>query len=148
MVLRNFDPVEWTLRFHTDVRAPKVPVIESDPRLTILAYDREAKLQLRLSGLGSIVREGPIADEAWAGSTNFARRCYLGAGPGEPATIATSGLPPEFEGVEPDVEELAPARANFAVLLVKVLEADWFCLAHSGHRRAIVGPDEARWVTP
>lgn len=148
MVLRSFDPLDWRIRFHTDVRSPKVSVVESDPRVTILAYDRDAKLQLRLAGRGRIVREGHVVDEAWAASTNFARRCYLGAGPGEISSMPTSGLPPEYEGIEPEDEALRPARANFAVLQVEVLEADWFCLAHTGHRRAIVTRDGGRWVAP
>lgn len=148
MVLRDFDPGSWTLRFHTDARAPKVRVIESDPRVTVLAYDRDSNLQIRLTGHGRILRDGEIVEAAWAQATNFARRCYLGAGPGEETDGPDSGLPSELEGVEPDDAQLVPARSNFAVLLVEIREADWFCLAHSGHRRAIVNRHEGRWVTP
>jgi 3-hydroxyisobutyrate dehydrogenase len=95
---------------------------------------------------------GPIADAAWAAGTNFARRCYLGEGPGSVSEVPTSGLPPEFEGAEPDDEQLTPARANFAVLLIDVAEVDWLYLAHTGHVRAQftrVGEGwEGRWVTP
>ncbi|HCY02993.1 MAG TPA: flavin-binding protein, partial [Erythrobacter sp.] len=47
MVLRAFDADSWLLRFHTDVRSPKVAVIETDSRIGVLAYDRQAKIQLR-----------------------------------------------------------------------------------------------------
>ena len=148
MVLRAWDAESRTLRFHTDVRAPKVTVIEHDPRIAVLAYDKEAKLQLRMRGTGRIERQGPIADAAWQSADNFARRCYLGEGPGAVADEPTSGLPPEFEGVEPSDAELIPARKNFAVLLVEVEAFDWFHLAHTGHRRALFDGEGARWIAP
>lgn len=148
MVLRAFDEASWLLRFHTDVRSPKVAVVEADPRIAVLAYDRPAKLQIRLRGKGAILRDGAVVDAAWEESTRFARRCYLGAGPGETALGPTSGLPPSLEGREPDDAELAPARKNFALLMVAVESIDWFCLAHTGHRRAIVTRGSGSWVTP
>ena len=148
MVLRGFDPESWTLRFHTDARSPKVAVIEDDPRIGVLAYDKQAKLQLRLRGTGRIVTTGQAVDSAWSQSDNFARRCYLGSGPGEHSDQPTSGLPTEFEGVEPTDDQVNPARENFALLLVQIEEADWFSLAHTGHRRALFIGDEGRWISP
>jgi len=150
MVLRQFDRVGWRLRFHTDARSPKVDVIGDGAPVGVLFYDREAKVQVRCRGRGWIERDTPLVDEAWAKSTNFARRCYLGEGPGAVSDTPTSGLPSQFEGTEPSDEELVPARENFAVLLVELEEADWFSLAHTGHRRAIIhlASGEGRWVSP
>jgi hypothetical protein len=150
MVLRAFDRVGWRLRFHTDARSPKVGVIADGAPVGLLFYDREAKLQIRCKGRGWIERDTPLVDEAWAESTNFARRCYLGEGPGAVSDTPTSGLPPQFEGVEPTDAELEPARTNFAVLLVELETADWFSLAHNGHRRAQIAlaSGEGRWLTP
>ena len=149
MVLRAFDADRWTLRFHTDARSPKVAVIEGDPRMAVLAYDRDAKVQSRLRGTARIERGGEIVDAAWAESTNFARRCYLGEGPGAVSNEPTSGLPPEFERDEPDDVQLVPARENFAVLLMQAEEIDWFSLAHNGHRRAVLARNGAgRWIAP
>lgn len=153
MVLRGFDRSAWTLRFHTDTRAPKVAAIAADPRMAVLFYDQGAKLQLRVRGTGAILRDDPLTDAAWANSDNFARRCYLGEGPGASGDAPFSGLPPEFEGTEPSDEQLLPARAHFAVLLITLAEIDWLYLAHTGHVRAQFarGPDggwEGRWVSP
>ena len=152
MVLRAFDPASWTLRFHTDTRAPKVAVIEADPRIGLLLYDKAQKIQLRLQGTGRIERTGPVADAAWAAGDNFARRCYLGEGPGAASDHPISGLPSQFEGTEPDDAQLLPARPNFAVLLVELHRLDWFTLAHTGHRRAQfsrTGDDwQGQWVSP
>jgi len=152
MVLRAFDEARAVLRFHTDIRSPKVTAIAADPVVAVLLYDSNAKVQIRAHGQGWVEQAGPVADAAWAASTNFARRCYLGEGPGSTSDRPTSGLPPEFEGVEPDDEQLIPARKNFALLLIELQEVDWLHLAHTGHlraqfKRAGEGWD-GRWVTP
>lgn len=146
MVLRAFDASGWALRLHTDVRAPKVAVIGADPRIAALFYDKGAKIQIRARGQGGIVTQGPEVDAAWSASTNFARRCYLGDGPGVAADAPISGLPPEFEGVEPDDAQLVPARANFALLKITVTAFDWLYLAHTGHVRAqFLRADNGEW---
>lgn len=150
MVLRAFDRVGWRLRFHTDARSPKCDVIGEGASVGVLVYDREAKLQIRCKGRGWIERDTALVDAAWKESTNFARRCYLGEGPGAVSDAPTSGLPVQYEGVEPSDEALRPARENFAVLLVELETADWFSLAHTGHRRAQIdlASGGGRWVSP
>jgi 3-hydroxyisobutyrate dehydrogenase len=153
MVLRAFDSQAWTLRLHTDARAPKAQMIAVDPRMAVLFYDKGAKIQIRARGAGAIVRDGAEVDAVWATSTNFARRCYLGDGPGAVADTPTSGLPPEFEGVEPDDAQLVPARDNFALLKITLIALDWLYLAHTGHvraqfTRAATGEWAGRWVSP
>ncbi|MET4131560.1 pyridoxamine 5'-phosphate oxidase [Porphyrobacter sp. MBR-155] len=154
MVLRAFDRESGRLRLHTDARSPKAQVIAADPRVAVLFYDRDAKIQIRARGTGQIITTGPQLDSAWATSTNFARRCYLGEGPGAPSQHPTSGLPSEFEGVEPDDAQLIPARENFALLMITITALDWLYLAHTGHIRAQFtradgGAEwQGRWVTP
>lgn len=153
MVLREFDSAAWTLRFHTDTRAPKVNPIEADPKMAVLFYDKGAKTQIRGTGKGAILRDAPMTDTAWDNGTNFARRCYLGDGPGVVSDAPYSGLPPELEGVEPTDFQLEPARKNFAVLLVTLSEIDWLYLSHTGHVRAQFsrgqgGEWQGRWVSP
>ncbi|MBV7259596.1 pyridoxamine 5'-phosphate oxidase family protein [Erythrobacter crassostreae] len=152
MVLREFDAEAFTLRFHTDTRAPKVEVIDADPRMAVLFYDKDAKVQIRVRGRGKVLRDAPVTDAAWEAGDNFARRCYLGDGPGTSSATPTSGLPPEFEGVEPTAEQVAVGRPNFSVLLVELEEIDWFYLAHTGHVRALFTREgeewNGRWVSP
>lgn len=137
MVLRACEVGLSRLRFHTDARSPKAQAIGSGSPVSVLAFDAEAKVQLRLRGTGRIEVRGPDADAAWAAATAFARRCYLAeAAPGTPAGHALSGLPEAVEGLMPSEEQLLPARDNFAVLLIEVLHLDWLYLAHNGHRRA------------
>lgn len=155
MVLRDFDPQSYTLRFNTDARSPKLCVVDSTPAVSVLLYDKEAKIQIRVRGTGRIERDGSIADRAWAQSDNYARRCYLAENaPGTASAEATSGLPEWVEGIRPTDDQIAPGRANFAVLLVRIEQIDWFYLANSGHRRALVTIAENRedfeigWISP
>lgn len=153
MVLRAFDTTSWALRFHTDSRAPKAQVVAADSRIAVLFYDKGAKIQIRARGTGAILTRGDEVDRAWASGTNFARRCYLGEGPGTASDTPTSGLPPEFEGVEPDDAQLVPARENFALLRIALTAFDWLYLAHTGHvraqfARADTGEWCGRWVSP
>ncbi len=153
MVLREFNSNAWTLRFHTDNRAPKVAAIEADPRMSVLFYDKNSKIQIRAKGRGLILQDDPVSQAAWDNGTNFARRCYLGEGPGAQSDVPTSGLPDEFEGYEPTDEQLIPARENFAVLLIDLTDLDWLYLAHTGHVRAQFTKDgsgdwQGRWVSP
>lgn len=158
MVLREFNSQRSTLRFHTDTRAPKVAAIAADPRMAVLFYDKGAKIQIRARGKGRVLVDDPLAQEAWDKGSNFARRCYMGAGPGALSDEPTSGLPAELEGREPSDEQLVPARANFAALMIELLELDWLYLAHTGHVRAQFtrgddgdwngGEWDGRWVSP
>ncbi len=154
MVLRAFDSARWALRLHTDARSPKAKVVGADSRVAVLFYDKGAKIQIRARGEGRILTTGDEVDTAWANGTNFARRCYLGDGPGAASDAPTSGLPPEFEGAEPDDAQLIPARDNFALLMITITAFDWLYLAHTGHVRAqFVRNSEAsdwrgHWVAP
>lgn len=155
MVLRAFDHASATLRFHTDARAAKVEQIGDSGPVSILAYDAHAKRQFRLTGVARIETDTPAADKAWAEATLFARRCYLAdPAPGTVSDVPVSGLPPEIEGRKPDDDlEVAPGRANFALLFAQISTIEFLHLAHTGHRRAIFhrqpqGGWASDWLVP
>lgn len=150
MVLRAYDTVNRTLRFHTDSRSPKSALIGDGAPVGVLFYDKTAKIQMRCKGTGRVEISGSVADAAWEASTEFARRCYMGDGPGAPSDTPTSGLPDWIVGKKPTPKQLIPARENFAVLLVEIAEVDWLFLSNDGHRRAVIdmASGEGRWVTP
>lgn len=154
LVLRDFDQEAMVLRFHTDARSPKVATIAANPAVTVLAYDPDAKVQLRIGGTARVERSSEAAQAAWEASNNFARRCYLAeAAPGSLSNIPVSGLPEWADGVLPSDDQIAPARENFAILLVTICEVDWLYLAHGGHRRAHIKLDSAHqpefsWLVP
>lgn len=148
MVLRAFNAQAKTLRFHTDLRSPKVARIGEGSSVGVLFYDREKKVQIRCRGTGRIEHDTSLAQTAWEESTPFARRCYLGSAPGELRDAPSSGLPKEIEGLQPSEDDLIPARPNFAVLSVKIESMDWYHLSNDGHRRALFEGDRSQWLTP
>jgi pyridoxamine 5'-phosphate oxidase len=148
MVLRAVDRDNRRLRFNSDHRASKVADIGHGAAISVLGYHPGAKLQLRLSGIGSVETAGPEADAAWQQASLYGQRCYLAdPAPGSPVEAPTSGLDPAIEGQKPTPEQVAPARAHFAILLVEVQKIEWLYLAHGGHRRAIFDWNRAtsRW---
>jgi pyridoxamine 5'-phosphate oxidase len=146
MILRAADRASATLRFHTDSRSPKVVEIGDGTPASVLVYAPEAKVQLRLSSTARVETASPATDEAWRTSTTFARRCYMAeAAPGTVSVEPTSGLPAWIEGEQPTEDQVAPARENFAILLVSIDQIDWLHLANSGHRRAVFSYDDRGW---
>ena len=145
MVLRAADRGAATLRFHTDARSPKCAALDG-AAVAVLGYHPGEAVQLRLRGHARVVRTGAEVDRIWAQSTPFARRCYLVENaPGTALAAPASGLPAWVEGRKPEEADLVPARANFALVLVDVMQIDWLHLAQDGHRRAVFTLGESSW---
>ncbi len=137
LVLRNANRDKQELRFNTDLRSPKVSEIVKNSCMSVLLYDAELKIQLRLSGRARIESCGAEVDTIWRAADRYARRCYLAeSAPSSVVGYPTSGLPTSIEGRKPEETELIPARANFALLLFNIQKIDWLYLATGGHRRA------------
>lgn len=155
MVLREASANLATLRFHTDLRSPKASLIGEGAPVSVLAYDPEARVQLRLRGAGRIEHSGPAADAAWSSTSPSSRRCYLAeTGPGGALEAAGSAIPDGLAQRSPTIAETFPARRNFAVLLVEVRSLDWLRLDHAGGTRARFvradagAPWHGEWIAP
>lgn len=151
MVLRDVDWDARTLRFHTDRRGDKVAQVQHNAAVSVLSYDAQAKVQLRLRGHARVAT-GPEIDPLWTATHNYGRRCYLvDPAPGTEVPTGSNGLPDWAQGIEPTDSQLRPARANFAAFFVHFDEIEWLYLAHQGHRRACWSWDGAwqgRWLIP
>ncbi len=137
MILRAVDWENRTVRFHTDARSAKVGQYQDNQTASVLIYDPGKKIQLRLKGTVRIETDGSACEQAWTNSTTFARRCYMAeASPGTASDLPTSGLPHWIEGLQPNEDQVTPARENFAILLIQFDQIEWLYLVNSGHRRA------------
>ena len=155
MVLREATADLAVLRFHTDLRSPKAALIGEGAPVSVLAYDPENRVQLRMRGAGRIEHAGRAADAAWERTSATSRRCYLAkTGPGGALEAAGSAIPDAFARRSPALEETHAGRANFAVLLVEVRELDWLRLDSEGGTRAVITradasePWEGGWIAP
>jgi len=155
MILRDVCRDTRTLRFNTDVRSRKITQMRVNSATSILIYDVAAKVQLRLSGIAQVSKDGDVADTAWSQSTPFARRCYMAeVSPGSEVLAPSSGLPDWIQGRQPSEAQLVDARPHFATLLFQAKQLEWLYLANAGHRRArwtwddVQGLWNGRWLIP
>jgi pyridoxamine 5'-phosphate oxidase len=147
MVMRAADPEQRKLRFHTDVRTPKLRQLGGNAAVSVLGYDPVAKIQIRLNGIGRIEHDTALADAAWDASSPSSRRCYLAeVGPSSVSPLPTSGLPGAFENRVPALEETLAGRTNFSVLVVEAERLEWLYLASDGHRRAAFNWSPSGWA--
>lgn len=148
VVLRAVEPSRRLIRFHTDARSPKVAELARDPRISVLAYDAAAKLQIRLTGTAEVLAEGAAAEQAWSGSRPMSRVCYrVARAPGDAITDPADGLPPA------ETDDPEAGRAVFRIVLCTAAALDVLYLAHDGHRRAACayaadGTATATWLVP
>ncbi|MBY3158284.1 pyridoxamine 5'-phosphate oxidase [Rhizobium laguerreae] len=146
VVLRRVDVARRLLEIHTDVRSPKWQEISADPRVTLLGFGPQPKVQLRLQGSAEL--HGPASEcaaEAWSLLPGSTRSTYMGGPPGDDI-----GERPTSEGKAAD----ADGQAFFGVLLFRAETLDWFQLRQADNRRAVFAYDHlgsltsSRWVNP
>jgi pyridoxamine 5'-phosphate oxidase len=133
VVLRGFDPVGREIRFHTDVRAPKLDHIRHQSRVTLLFYDDSVRLQVRIPATATIHHENGTAAAAWGSSAEQTRDPYAAIdGPGvELEWDATAAYP-----LTPPVDD-PTAFGNFVLVTCHFDAMDVLELNSTGHRRAV-----------
>ena len=130
MVLREFDLEGRKMRFHTDHRASKIHHYEEDSSATVIGYDPEIKIQIKLQGNMSIHYDDETTKLAWDNSTPRSKKCYSVKG-GSSKEVSN---PEDYDIKDFEVEE---GYKNFAVLVFHFNSLEFLYLKSSGHRRAI-----------
>ena len=144
MVLREFDLEGRKMRFHTDYRASKIHHYEEDSSATVIGYDPEIKIQIKLQGNMSIHYDDETTKLAWDNSTPRSKKCYSVKG-GSSKEVSN---PEDYDIKDFEVEE---GYKNFAVLVFHFNSLEFLYLKSSGHRRAIhKWNDEyySNWLVP
>lgn len=144
MVLREFDINKRIMRFHTDYRAPKIKQFSNKSIATVVGYDPNIKVQIKLHGKINVHQNNDISQKAWEASTNRSRKCYSVRG-GSSKLIEN---PNEYDIKEYDAED---GYKNFSVLIFSFDSLEFLYLKRSGHRRAIHSWDDdlvSSWLVP
>ena len=144
MVLREFDINKRIMRFHTDYRAPKIKQFANKSIATVVGYDPNIKVQIKLHGKINVYQNNDISQKAWEASTNRSRKCYSVKG-GSSKLIEN---PNEYDIKEYDAED---GYKNFSVLIFSFDSLEFLYLKRSGHRRAIHSWDDdlvSSWLVP
>lgn len=135
LVLRGADREAERLMLHTDAATAKVAELAAHPRATLLAWDPDDKVQIRVR---VTVEPRPGTTAEWAALGETARRLYGG--------FPEPGAPID----NPEDHELVPDPARFRVLMARVEEIETLRLGHP-HARAVFRRDEGfrgTWVAP
>lgn len=144
MVLREFDMNKRIMRFHTDYRAPKIGQLSDYIFATVIGYDPNLKVQIKLHGKINVNYQNEITQKAWKSSSNRSKKCYSVKG-GSSLEIQN---PNEYDIVEYEVES---GYENFSVLIFFFDSLEFLYLKRSGHRRALHSWNddlESSWLVP
>ena len=151
VVLRKSDQSNNLVQFHSDIRSDKIPKLKSNKNGSMLFYDKEEKIQVRLKVECKINHSNEITKESWSKTGHISRKCYLVEnGPGTESSSPTSGLKPELDNFEFTMEQSEEGYKNFTVIQCKIKTIEWLYLAAKGHRRARFELDNNKeyWLVP
>ena len=139
VVLRKADQQNKLLQFHSDIRSDKIKKLKKNKNASMLFYDKEEKIQLRVKVKCVINYNNKITKESWLKTQHVSRKCYLVEnGPGTESDVPTSGLKPELDNFEFTKEQSEKGYKNFTVIQCKIKSIEWLYLAAKGHRRAFL----------
>jgi pyridoxine/pyridoxamine 5'-phosphate oxidase len=137
VILRQAEPDDRRLSFHTDRRSQKVAAIRAHERVAWLAWDPETREQIRLHGTASLHFDDAVADEMWAAQSPQSLDVYARtAAPGASLEAPDDGLNDAVTSEPITREDVAEGRRYFSVVRTVIDEMDWLHLHPEGHYRA------------
>jgi pyridoxamine 5'-phosphate oxidase len=145
VILRSAE--KGALRFHTDIRSQKWQELLARPAVSVVFYDEQEKVQLRVDGEAKLHHGDDLARQAWIGSQRMSRVAY-GSLPGPGVEIADYDdftLPPADDDVA-----LAVGETHFAAVVIHVQAMEWLYLKARNNRRALfdLRTQKAKWLVP
>jgi pyridoxamine 5'-phosphate oxidase len=151
VVLRKSDQTNNLIQYHSDIRSDKIEKLKKNSKASMLFYDKEEKIQVRLKVECIINHNNKITKESWLKTGHMSRKCYLvNKGPGTKSNLPTSGLNPKLDNFDFTMEQSEEGYRNFTVIQCKVKSIDWLYLAAKGHRRAKLDLENNKntWLVP
>jgi len=151
VVLRKSDRSINLLQFHTDLRSPKVDILMKNNNASLVFYDKEEKIQLRVKVECEVNNQNFTTEESWKKTQHISRRCYLtDSPPGTASESPTSGMISKLEDFDYTMEQSEEGYKNFAVIKCKIKCIEWLYLAAKGHRRAKFDLENNKdtWLVP
>jgi len=137
VVLRNSDQSNKLIQFHSDIRSNKIKKLKDNNNASMLFYDKEEKIQVRVKVECTINHENKVTKQSWLKTGHMSRKCYLvDNGPGTESDTPTSGLKPKLDNFEFTMEQSEEGYKNFTVIQCKIISLEWLYLSAKGHRRA------------
>ena len=154
VVLRVVNRDHGALLFHTDVRSNKVQQIRKDGRVSLLFYDHDRSVQLKVCGVASIHQTDELAQSLWEAGTPASLKMYSAPlCPGVHCESLSHNMTESLLGRLPERNEIEAGRSNFCAIRILVQSSEWLRLSQSGHLRAVFRSSEGRldlagWIAP
>ena len=151
VVLRKSDQSNNLIQYHSDIRSNKIAKLRNNKNASMLFYDKDEKIQVRLKVECTVNHDNEITKESWLKTGHMSRKCYLvDNGPGTESPSPTSGLKPELDNFEFTMEQSEAGYKNFTVIQCRVKSMEWLYLAAKGHRRAKfdLENNKENWLVP
>ena len=154
VVLRDFNRQQRQLKVYTDVRSAKVAQLRAQPNCTLVGYQPDPMIQLRLNTRAVIHHDNELTRDAWIVMPGPNRCNYLtDPDPGSLSVEPTDGRPVITAESVPTQKENEIAYRHFSVIVFTVNELEWLYLPRRGHRRAQFIWDDAdslqsHWLIP
>jgi pyridoxine/pyridoxamine 5'-phosphate oxidase len=158
VVLRQVRSDQNAVWFHSDARSPKVSELRADPRISLLAYDPQSQLQIRLEGVASISDDEAERRRMWTSSkahTLVLYACMLTpstaiASPEMAYPTGSSAVTAHDDGATNAPANAAPAitdpgYANFSLIRVSIERFDALHIKREGHQRAMFTYNDSAW---
>jgi len=151
VVLRKSDRGNNILQYHTDFRSRKVDILKKNNKASLLFYDKEEKIQLRVKVECEVNNQNSTTEESWKKTQHISRRCYLtDSPPGTSSDNPTSGMISKLEDFDYTMEQSEEGYKNFTVVKCNIKSIEWLYLAAKGHRRAKFDLENNKdaWLVP
>jgi len=151
VVLRKADKNNKIVQFQSDIRSDKIKKLKKNTNASILFYDKEEKIQVRLKVKCMVNHANEVTKESWSKTQHISRKCYLvDDNPGSESTTPTSGLKPDLDNFEFTKEKSEEGYKNFTVIQCNIKSMEWLYLAAKGHRRAKFDLENNKecWLVP
>lgn len=127
VVFRKFLPEERQIILYTDARTQKVKDLEHQPVAECVFYDPRKSVQIRASGIVTVLTSGNDRDQHFQALRPDRRGDYsTQLAPGQPVDLIE-----QASVTDPDL-----AEQNFCLIRIQVTSIDWLKLDRSGHARA------------
>lgn len=131
VILRYSNRERRCIQIYSDLRSTKIQEISEHPKISLLFYDQQESIQIRLNGTATVESGGSHLKTIWAGlpienKINYATPARPGSQADDPVSA--------FPVVDAQVPDFA--FKNFSVITLVVDQIDWLRLGVAGHYRA------------
>jgi pyridoxamine 5'-phosphate oxidase len=136
VILRKAIVANKLLQFNTDIRSPKVAILNTNNKAQALFYNHADRVQIRLTCAATINYNNEVTEQAWeiarlASKLNYSNSSPSGTLLNEPEQI-------DINNPNPSKELLAKCKQNFAVIQLQVSKLDMVLLHYTYNKRMIV----------